>query len=291
MTDCSTSRVLVVDDDSINLITLEHILKNQNYQVKTASNGLEALEAVQAELPDVILLDVVMPKMDGYSFCQQLKGVDATREIPVIFLSSLSSAEEKVKAFKVGGVDYIVKPFEPSEVIARVRTHLSLRRVQCQLEEKVRQRTSALEEKHEELRDANITLKYLLREIEREKDQVGQTMLMNIEKLVLPNLDRMVGAPLPQQEVLRKTLSRNLLDLVRPLVGGSLDVYRMLTPTELQLVNLIRQGKNNKETADELNISVQTVSTHRRNIRKKLNITGKNINLTTFVNQQGGKTL
>ena len=288
MTDCSTCNVLVVDDDSVNLITLRHILKGQGYGVSTAASGIEALEMVQVEIPEIILLDVVMPEMDGYAFCQLLKSDEATREIPVIFLSSLSSSEEKVKAFKVGGVDYIVKPFEPTEVIARVRTHLSLRRVQCQLEEKVQQRTSALEEKHDELRDANTTLKYLLREIEREKDQVGQTMLMNIEKLVLPNLDRMVGAPLPKQEVLRKTISRNLLDIARPLVGGSLDVYRMLTPTELQLVNLIRQGKNNKETADELNISVQTVSTHRRNIRKKLNITGKNINLTTFVSQQGG---
>src|SRR5207237_3307777 len=99
---------------------------------------------VQSTLPDLILLDIVMPDLDGYEVCTRLKADDRTRDIPVIFISAVDEVLDKVKAFDSGGVDYIVKPFQPEEVLARIQTHLSLRRLQKHLEDLVRARTSEL---------------------------------------------------------------------------------------------------------------------------------------------------
>ena len=112
------------------------MLKEQGYKVRPVATGPFALKSVQAEQPDLILLDILMPDMDGYEVCERLKANDRTRHIPVIFLSAIQSATDKVKAFHAGGVDYIEKPFQPEEVLARVETHLALQRTRIQLEER-----------------------------------------------------------------------------------------------------------------------------------------------------------
>lgn len=128
------AQILVVDDTPVNLKLLMVVLTGQGYRVRPASNGRMALRSVAVEEPDLILLDVKMPEMDGYEVCRRLKSDEKSRNIPVIFISALDEVAEKVKGFKAGGVDYIVKPFEPTEVLARVETHLALRRLQKQLE-------------------------------------------------------------------------------------------------------------------------------------------------------------
>jgi signal transduction histidine kinase len=131
----STSTVLVVDDTRDNVRLLARVLGEQGYGVQFAFDGQTALSLVQTTLPDLILLDIMMPDMNGYEVCTRLKSDDRTRDIPVIFLSALNEALDKVKAFSVGGVDFISKPFQEEEVIARVQTHLKLRNMQKMLQE------------------------------------------------------------------------------------------------------------------------------------------------------------
>jgi len=150
--------ILAVDDTPGSLKLLTDILTESGYHVRPASSGQFALRSISSRLPDLILLDVKMPEIDGYEVCQQLKSMDQSKEIPVIFVSSLEEVTDKVKAFEAGGVDFITKPYQPSEVKARVKTHLAIHSLQKKLEEqnvvlmktqdelenRVRKRTAAL---------------------------------------------------------------------------------------------------------------------------------------------------
>lgn len=121
-----TARIFVVEDDPDVLTLLDKLLVKYGCTVFPFTSGAEALESVRKEKPDLILLDIVMPEMDGYEVCERLKQTSDLKDIPVIFLSGMNSMEDKIKGFQVGGVDYITKPYQPEEVQARVNTHLSL---------------------------------------------------------------------------------------------------------------------------------------------------------------------
>ncbi|MBT9548794.1 MAG: hybrid sensor histidine kinase/response regulator [Candidatus Sericytochromatia bacterium] len=125
--------ILIVDDNPNNLRLLITLLSEQGYETRPANNGARALNTVQKQKPDLILLDINMPEMDGYEVCRQLKAMPETADIPVLFISANDELHDKVKGFDVGGVDYISKPFEPQELFARVRTHLQLKQAQDQL--------------------------------------------------------------------------------------------------------------------------------------------------------------
>lgn len=128
--------ILVVDDTPDNIRLLSAILSDQGYEVRKALNGKMALRAVSSSLPDLILLDINMPDLDGYQVCHKLKQDPQTADIPVIFISALDEVTDKVKTFKLGAVDYVTKPFEQEEVISRVVNQLRLRSLQLQLEKK-----------------------------------------------------------------------------------------------------------------------------------------------------------
>jgi CheY-like chemotaxis protein len=125
--------ILVVDDTPQNLRLLETMLTRQGYWVKLAADGQTALAVAGSVQPDLILLDIMMPDLDGYAVCQQFKADPATRDIPIIFITALNDTGDKVKGLTLGGVDYITKPFRLPEVLARVETHLALRRHSYQL--------------------------------------------------------------------------------------------------------------------------------------------------------------
>ena len=120
--------VLVVDDEPLNVDLLEQELGAAGYKTVSAASGEQAVIVAAKSRPDLILLDVMMPGMDGYAVCQSLKQSEATRDIPVVFLTALTDTFEKVRAFKLGAVDYVTKPFQPEELLARVGTHIALRR-------------------------------------------------------------------------------------------------------------------------------------------------------------------
>ncbi len=126
-------RILLVDDTAYNLHFLSNILGNRGYSVCQATSSAMALETVQQQLPDLIMLDVMMPDMDGYELCNQLKAAPETQNVPIIFLTALQEASDKVRAFKLGAADYITKPFQADEVCARVSHQLEIGRLQRQL--------------------------------------------------------------------------------------------------------------------------------------------------------------
>ena len=128
--------ILIVDDSQPTQHVLSRLLTEQGYAVRSASDGPTALRVAEAQPPDLILLDVRMPGMDGYEVCQQLKSADQTRDIPVIFISALGLVEDKVKGFEAGGEDFVTKPLQGEEILARLKTHLALRNAQKSLEEK-----------------------------------------------------------------------------------------------------------------------------------------------------------
>ncbi len=125
--------ILVIDDTPENLNLLSTMLIEQGYKVRSVTKGATGIRGAQVMPPDLILLDVNMPQMNGYEVAQHLKADDRTREIPIIFISALESVSDKVKAFQAGGVDYITKPFQIEEVLARIETHLTLKRLENQL--------------------------------------------------------------------------------------------------------------------------------------------------------------
>ncbi|MGE0394789.1 MAG: response regulator [Vicinamibacterales bacterium] len=130
-----SASVMVVDDTLENLRLLSGMLTEHGYDVRPVTNGPQALQAAEHDPPDVILLDVNMPEMDGYEVCERLKQTEPLKDVPVIFLTALSTTADKVRAFNTGGVDYITKPFQIEEVLARVRVHVALRRARAELEQ------------------------------------------------------------------------------------------------------------------------------------------------------------
>ncbi|NEO22551.1 hybrid sensor histidine kinase/response regulator [Moorena sp. SIO4A5] len=148
--EATQAEIMVVDDTPTNLQLLSSILIEQGYQVRSMIDGLLALESALCDPPDLILLDIIMPKIDGYEVCKQLKSNQKTQGVPVIFISALDETWDKVKAFAVGGADYITKPFQVEEVLARVENQLTLHKLQTQLieqnqllQQEIRDRISA----------------------------------------------------------------------------------------------------------------------------------------------------
>lgn len=150
--------ILIVDDTPANLQLLTGMLKERGYRVRPVPNGKLAIQAVQKEKPDLILLDINMPEMNGYEVCEHFKADAALKEIPVLFISALDETTDKVKAFAAGGVDYVTKPFQFEEVEARVKTHLNVRQLQIERDEQNHQLRENYDQlkKLEELRD-NLT--------------------------------------------------------------------------------------------------------------------------------------
>jgi signal transduction histidine kinase len=146
--------IMVVDDKPSNLKLLGSILKDKGYNVRIFTRGEMALKAAAADPPDLILLDVTMPEMNGYEVCRRLKDNPATSGLPVVFISALTETDDKIKAFKAGGVDFITKPFQVEEVHARVEIHLTLKHVKADLEKKNR----ILEKAFDELKTAQSVL-------------------------------------------------------------------------------------------------------------------------------------
>ncbi len=136
--------VLIVDDNQQNLKVLGNVLKeNTDYGLAFAMNGEEALEYISKSVPDMILLDVMMPGIDGFEVCKRLQENEETADVPVIFITAKSEPEDVVRGFRVGGMDYITKPFNEAELLVRINTHMELKRSRDELEQKNRELTEA----------------------------------------------------------------------------------------------------------------------------------------------------
>lgn len=154
----SSELILIIDDTPANLDVISDTLTDAGFEVAIARTGERALKQLQHQLPDLILLDVMMPGISGFEVCRQLKADARTQDIPILFMTALSDTGNKVKGFELGAVDYITKPFQEVEVLARVRTHLQLRKLARTLEQQVVQRTAALTKALEELQSSQMQL-------------------------------------------------------------------------------------------------------------------------------------
>jgi len=188
--------ILVVDDMPQNVRMLSEMLKRIGYAVCTATSGGEAIEKAAACQPNLILMDINMPGMDGYETCQALKEDPELQKIPVLFLSALSDAEDKVKAFNAGGVDYVTKPFEFKEVRARVKTHLELHRLHVELERHTLHLENLVEEKVREITSAQRGMIFALAKLAESRDDDTGTHMDRVSgvcRIVAESLRRCNG--------------------------------------------------------------------------------------------------
>lgn len=295
------SFILLVDDNPENLRLLAGLLQIQNYQVAIVKSGTKALKFATSHKPELILLDIMMPEMDGFGVCSRLKSDASTRDIPVIFLSALADTSVITRGFEVGGVDYITKPFHREEVLARVRLHLKLRQMQEALQEardemerKVEKRTAELlnvcrhlekrdrelAAKTKDLEEMNAALQVLLKNREEYRREVERTVVFNMNSFVFPLLDRLRESRINsvQTSYLDDIIS-NLKKICSPFMRRMSAEFQRLSPAEIRIANLIRYGKSTKEIARMMNLSTRTVENHRNSIRKKIGIQNKKINL------------
>ncbi|MCP4109579.1 MAG: response regulator [Desulfobacteraceae bacterium] len=251
----SKANILVVDDTPENLHLLIRMLKEKDYHVRASPNGSLALAGVETEPPDLILLDIMMPDMNGYEVCEKLKADKRFRDIPVIFISALGQALDKVKAFSLGGVDYITKPFQVDEVLARVSTHLAIRGLQKQLEkanktleQRVAERTSELAVMNKELKTA--------KEAAEAASQAKTRFLANIGHELRTPMNHIIGCT-------ELTLtSRFTPEEQQKYVGYALASARQLSGIIDDLIDLSRieaDGISSENTSFSLDMVLDTV--------------------------------
>jgi signal transduction histidine kinase/DNA-binding response OmpR family regulator len=195
----SDKNILIVDDAPDNLKVLSEQLIAHGYRVRPVTGGEIALKTIETKIPDLILLDIKMPKMDGYEVCRRLKASEKTKGIPIIFISALGEVSEKIRAFEVGGVDYITKPFQSSELLARVRTHLalsdmkkSLEQMNIELEKRVIERTKELKQSNNRLIENEEHLRRINRELRAISDCNQALMKAENEQNLLNNICRII---------------------------------------------------------------------------------------------------
>ncbi len=181
--------ILIVDDTKENLQVLGNILRDNKYKIALASNGAEALTLVSKRLPDLILLDVMMPDMDGFEVCRRLKADDRTKDLPVIFLTAKIETEDIVKGFRLGGIDYITKPFKQEELLVRVRNHVELKKSRDiilkqneWLEALNKEKNNFLSIAAHDLKNPITAIKGFSKIIEDENSSLGQEELIDFAK-------------------------------------------------------------------------------------------------------------
>lgn len=312
MNTLSSQRTLLIIDDTINNLRVAmDLLHAYGFRILTAADGESGIERAHLARPDLILLDVRMPGLDGFECCRRLKAHPETAHIPVIFMTALTDTDNKMRGFELGGVDYVSKPFDAGELLARVRTHLELAELRRGLEQQVEERTAALAAEVaqreriqanqalllELLQEQSEQLRALTREsLEAEDAGPGHTALASqIEavRIVLAQMDSQLqsaeidpdGLPadaLRRQAMHALSLLKQVADELdapplHPAGGSGLsrlqdDPLFKLTTREYEVLQLIGQGKSNAEIAEILVVSRSTVSSYRSRIMSKLGV-------------------
>ncbi|MCC3407507.1 MAG: response regulator [Microcoleus sp. PH2017_10_PVI_O_A] len=189
----SQGQIFIIDDTPANLHLLVNLLKEKGYLTRAFPSGKLALAVIEKSSPSLILLDIQMPQMNGYEVCQHLKANESTADIPVIFISALDEMMDKVKAFSVGGVDYITKPFQAEEVLARISTHLELSRLQKLLKQENSLQAQQLAEQNRQLQSMNQALEQANQELKQQYDRLHSAQLQLVQSEKMSALGNLVA--------------------------------------------------------------------------------------------------
>lgn len=223
--------ILVIDDTPDNLRFLSSLLTEAGYTVRKVISGELGLEAAQLQPPDLILLDIIMPGMNGYEVCQRMKANDRTRDVPIIFLSALDEELEKVQAFQIGGVDYVTKPFQVVEVLARIETHLKISRLQ----QKLQQQNVQLQREIEYRASAEAALQLLKQGLDAHVQERTIELQKNYEQLLRQQAE--CKAVFKQEENFNFTQSQVIETVVQDLrsylinIRNAIDSFKKTQPT------------------------------------------------------------
>lgn len=239
-----TGTILIVDDILANLDILSETLSAVGYDVAIANAGKLAFEQLEQKLPDLILLDITMPDMDGFEICQKLKSNHTTCNIPVIFITAISDTESKIKSFELGAVDYITKPFQQQEVLARVKTHLQLRKLTQNLEKEVALKVLSLEQAKQTAEQAKQTAE----EANRAKSQF------------LANMSHELRTPLNAILGITEGLQEKIFGSVNEQQKKALQTVESSGNHLLELINDVLDVAKIESGQLELNFSLTTVS-------------------------------
>ncbi len=275
-------KILIVDDIPKNIELAANILSTKNYNITFAISGQAALQKVKMIDFDLILLDVMMPEMDGFEVCEQLKNDPATRNIPVIFLTAKTETENVVKGFELGAVDYVTKPFSTDELLARVNTHVGIK---AKLEEKERleiQLAEAIGGKHdnseksgnEVLADGGGFVRSLKDELEKKKNELDNITLFydlrsQMNKLIVEN------NPVARMEIkqIKEMISNLFIDKSNREFQRALKQRSpKLTIDDLRLCSYLKQRFLNVEIAEFLETSPEAIYTRKSRLRQKLEL-------------------
>lgn len=286
--------ILVVDDDESNLKIIGNTLKALDVRMILSASGRETLNLLETVLPDLIILDILMPGMNGFQLCKKLSYKKRTREIPIIFLSAKNDLNTVTQCFSMGGRDYITKPFAKEELLSRVKTQLdlkakedSLKKINGDLERLVEERTSELKASNQKLEDYNTALKVLLEKRDQDKDALANSVIFNARELILPWLEKLKERDMDdiqRQEIVSMCMG-NVEEIISPFARDlkkKIDAMGFTTK-EMTIANFISQGKSTQEISLVLNSSESTINYHRNNIRKKLGLKNKTQNLEIYL--------
>ncbi|WP_456372754.1 response regulator [Thiolapillus sp.] len=273
----TSSDILIIDDNPDMIHLLGKLLTEHGHQVRAAKDSDKALKIATSNPPELFLLDIEMPGMDGFDLCVELKKNEELQDVPVIFVSGHEQQDHKIRAFEVGGVDYIVKPIHAGELLSRVNNHVELYRLRKDLEVQVEAKTREVEE-------TLTALRVLMTQQQQDSKEAEKTILNNINNLVIPYAERLQKTTLNEhQRSIVDMLIANLKQVSESLINNHELLEMKLTPVEIQVANLIKEGKQTKEIASLLNLSDLTISTHRKNIRRKLNIKDRKLSLNAYL--------
>jgi DNA-binding NarL/FixJ family response regulator len=278
--------ILILEDVPTDAELVQFELKESgtNFTARCATDKASFLKALDELPPDIILSDYSLPSFDGRAALKL--AASKCPEVPFIFVSGAIGEETAVELLKQGATDYVLKSrlFRLGPTVTRALQEVQERREKQMAEEALKRREKALELKSQSLEEANTALKVLLRHREEDKTTLEDQVLINIRKLVLPYIENLKHLQLnPKQLAQVKIIEDNLREIVSPFLRRLTSSYLDLTPREIEVANLVKEGKTTKEITDILNISATAVDFHRKNLRAKFGIKSEKTNLMAFL--------